>query len=34
LRGTQSLLDTVEALVADMDNLNGNGRNHRRKVSS
>jgi methyl-accepting chemotaxis protein len=34
LRGTQNLLDTVESLVEEVNSLNGNGRNHRRKASS
>jgi len=36
LRGTRTLMDTVEALVADMDDLgeNGNGIQSRRKRSS
>jgi methyl-accepting chemotaxis protein len=34
LRGTKNLLDTVEALVADMEDLNGNGSTGKRRRSN
>jgi hypothetical protein len=34
LRGTRTLMDTVEALVADMDGLGANGNGSRRKRST